>query len=88
MGVRFKIPDPPIYWWREGDYGFTWDELFLIRKFITFKTFEDMAVRQQCSAKTIQRRMKPIFAKIGAKNKQDALNIFQSANAPSHLDCD
>ncbi len=85
MGLRYKIPAPPIYWWSEGDYGFTSDELLMIRTFVNLKTFEGIAIRQWCSLSTVRRKMAPILTKIRAENRQDALNIFQMTDAPSHL---
>lgn len=82
MGLRFKnhagVTLPVLYWWRKEESEFTPDEQILIQEFVQLKTYEALAERRQCSSRTIQRQLAPLFAKINAKDRQAALEIFQT----------
>ena len=55
MGLQHKLQNPPVYWWRTNNHGFSSDELLLIQRFTRLKTFEALAELDRCSVRTIRR---------------------------------
>ena len=80
-GVIESIPVPRV-WWKEKEYSFTIDEKNLIRDFKRLGRYEAIAKERYCSPRTIRRQMKPILVRIGTKDRQEALDIFYTQEAP------
>ncbi len=82
--INYISHDGKVIWWNSPQSMFNETEIVTINKFVTTKSWQEMAASMGCSKRTVQRYMSDIFKKIGLESldRERATAIFFDFDPP------